>query len=78
MQLRVNCAPTAAPRAALALPPHAPLGTHSRVLMSTIWHSVSAIMDVLPVPLCACAMTSRPDRMGTTARCWMADGFSKP
>jgi hypothetical protein len=46
--------------------------------MSTIWHSDRAIMLVLPVPLCACAMTSRPERMGTTARCWMADGFSKP
>ncbi|MPD06850.1 hypothetical protein E2C01_102681 [Portunus trituberculatus] len=33
---------------------------------------------VLPVPDCACAMTSRPFTMGLMARCWMADGFSNP
>ena len=32
---------------------------------------------VLPVPDCACAITSRPLMMGTMALCWMADGFSK-
>ena len=35
-------------------------------------------MLVLPVPDCACAITSRPPMMGRIARCWMADGFSKP
>ncbi len=35
-------------------------------------------MVVLPVPLCDWAMTSRPLRMGSMARCWMADGRSKP
>jgi hypothetical protein len=32
---------------------------------------------VLPVPDCACAITSRPWVMGRIARCWMAEGFSK-
>ena len=29
-------------------------------------------------PDCAWAMTSLPVRVGFTARCWMAEGFSKP
>jgi len=33
---------------------------------------------VLPVPDCACWMTSRPCVNGTIPRCWMAEGFSKP
>ncbi len=33
---------------------------------------------VFPVPDCAWAITSRPLMLGTMARCWMADGFSKP
>jgi hypothetical protein len=33
---------------------------------------------VLPVPDCACAMVSRIIRRGLIARCWIADGFSKP
>jgi hypothetical protein len=33
---------------------------------------------VLPVPLCDCAMRSRPFVIGTMARCWIAEGFSKP
>lgn len=33
---------------------------------------------VLPVPDWACAITSRPLITGTIARCWMAEGFSKP
>jgi len=33
---------------------------------------------VLPVPDWACAMVSRIIRSGLMARCWMADGFSKP
>ncbi|RNA29565.1 hypothetical protein BpHYR1_041898 [Brachionus plicatilis] len=37
-----------------------------------------ANVAVLPVPDCDWAMTSRPDTIGTMARCWMADGFSKP
>jgi hypothetical protein len=32
---------------------------------------------VLPVPDCACAITSRPWVMGRIARCWIAEGFSK-
>lgn len=32
---------------------------------------------VLPVPDCACAITSRPWVMGKIARCWIAEGFSK-
>lgn len=52
--------------------------THSRRVVSSIWQRVMAIRLVLPVPDCACAMTSRPWTMGSTARCWMADGFSKP
>ena len=35
-------------------------------------------MVVFPVPLCACAIVSRPLRIGMIARCWIADGFSKP
>ena len=35
-------------------------------------------MVVFPVPLWDCAMTSRPRRIGMMARCWIADGFSKP
>mmetsp|Transcript_44215 Transcript_44215/g.70974 ORF Transcript_44215/g.70974 Transcript_44215/m.70974 type:complete len:203 (+) Transcript_44215:1042-1650(+) len=50
----------------------------SRVDVSSIWHSASEIIDVLPVPDCACAMTSRPEQMGMMARCWIAEGFSKP
>ena len=41
----------------------------------------SAAMEkvaVFPVPLCACAMTSRPLTMGLMARCCTAEGFSKP
>ena len=41
----------------------------SRVLVSSIWHSAREIIEVLPVPLCACAMTSRPLTMGMIARC---------
>jgi hypothetical protein len=37
-----------------------------------------AKVPVLPVPDCAWAMTSVPLMTGTMARCWMADGFSKP
>ena len=33
---------------------------------------------VLPVPDCACAMVSRIIISGLIARCWIADGFSKP
>jgi hypothetical protein len=33
---------------------------------------------VLPVPDCACAIVSRALMSGTIARCWIADGFSKP
>ena len=33
---------------------------------------------VLPVPDCACWITSRPLPNGTMPFCWMADGFSKP
>ena len=33
---------------------------------------------VLPVPDCACAMTSRLLTICEIARCWIADGFSKP
>ena len=33
---------------------------------------------VLPVPDCAWAITSLPLMIGLIARCWMADGFSKP
>jgi hypothetical protein len=32
----------------------------------------------LHLPDCACAITSSPIRIGFTARCWIADGFSKP
>jgi hypothetical protein len=39
------------------------------VLVSSIWHSASEIMLVLPVPLCACAITSRPLVIGKIARC---------
>ena len=53
-------------------------GAHSRSVVSSIWQRVMAIREVLPVPDCACAMTSRPWVMGSTARCWMAEGFSKP
>lgn len=53
-------------------------GPYSRLVVSTIWQTVRPIMDVLPVPDWAWAMTSRPRMMGITALCWMADGFSKP
>ena len=33
---------------------------------------------VLPVPDCACAIVSRFIISGLIARCWIADGFSKP
>jgi hypothetical protein len=33
---------------------------------------------VLPVPDCDWAITSWPWVMGRIARCWIADGFSKP
>ena len=33
---------------------------------------------VLPVPDCAWAITSLPLMIGLMARCWMAEGFSKP
>jgi hypothetical protein len=33
---------------------------------------------VLPVPDCACAIVSFRSTSGRMARCWMADGFSKP
>ena len=46
--------------------------------VSSCWMRATLIMLVLPVPDCACAMTSRPPVMGRIARCWMADGFSKP
>jgi hypothetical protein len=36
------------------------------------------MLRALHLPDCACAITSSPIRMGFTARCWMADGFSKP
>jgi hypothetical protein len=32
---------------------------------------------VLPVPDCACAITSCPLTTGTIARCWIAEGRSK-
>ena len=51
---------------------------HSLMAVSSCWMSATLIMLVLPVPDCACAMTSRPPVMGRIARCWMADGFSKP
>jgi hypothetical protein len=50
----------------------------SRTRLSTRWHEVTAIMLDLPVPDCACAITSRPSTIGFTARCWIAEGFSKP
>lgn len=31
-----------------------------------------------PVPLCDCAITSRPDMMGLMARCCTAEGLSNP
>lgn len=43
--------------------------TYSLVSVSTFWHTAREIMDVFPVPLCACAMTSLPFMIGTTARC---------
>lgn len=52
--------------------------SYSRELVSTIWQTDSAIMEVFPVPDWACAMTSRPLTMGRTALCWMAEGFSNP
>lgn len=55
-----------------------PGATHSRVDVSTTWHTERPIMEVFPVPDCACAMTSRPAMIGLMARCWMAEGFSKP
>ncbi|PNH02733.1 hypothetical protein TSOC_011259 [Tetrabaena socialis] len=42
------------------------------------WHVDTEIIDDLPVPDWAWAITSRPCTIGSTARCWMADGFSKP
>jgi len=33
---------------------------------------------VFPVPDWACAITSLPLTTGTIARCWIAEGFSKP
>lgn len=50
----------------------------SWTLVSMTWHTEREIMEVLPVPDWAWAMTSRPVMMGMTARCWMAEGFSKP
>lgn len=41
-------------------------------------HSPAQNVAVLPVPDCACWMTSRPLAKGTMPFCWMADGFSKP
>jgi hypothetical protein len=35
-------------------------------------------VPVLPVPDWACAMVSCPLMMGMIARCWIAEGFSKP
>jgi hypothetical protein len=32
---------------------------------------------VLPVPDCACAITSCPLTTGTIARCWISEGRSK-
>ena len=52
--------------------------THSRCLVSTFWQMDMAMREDLPVPDCACAMTSLPCTMGSRARCWMAEGFSKP
>ena len=37
-----------------------------------------ANVAVLPVPDCACAMTSRLLMICEIARCWIADGFSNP
>lgn len=43
--------------------------THSLSCGSKSWASEMAIMDVFPVPDCACAMTSRPCTMGRIALC---------
>mmetsp|Transcript_27549 Transcript_27549/g.110355 ORF Transcript_27549/g.110355 Transcript_27549/m.110355 type:complete len:315 (+) Transcript_27549:1419-2363(+) len=51
---------------------------HSCSELSTCWRMPIENVAVLPVPDWACAMTSRPMSMGLMARCWMADGFSKP
>ena len=52
------------------------------------WHSLNPVsifsriaienVAVFPVPDCAWAITSSPLMHGTIARCWIADGFSKP
>lgn len=41
---------------------------HSRSVVSSIWQRVMAIRLVLPVPDCACAITSRPCRGGARGR----------
>ncbi len=41
------------------------------------WRIEMEKVAVLPVPDCACAITSRPWIIGKSARCWIADGFSK-
>lgn len=49
----------------------------SRNVMSVDCSEAIENVAVLPVPDCACAMTSRPFTIGRIARCWIADGFSK-
>jgi len=50
----------------------------SRLLKSMFCSRPMLKVAVLPVPDCACAIVSRIMISGLIARCWMADGFSKP
>ena len=51
---------------------------HSRMLVSICWRIEIENVAVFPVPDWACAITSRPWIQGIIARCWIAEGFSKP
>jgi hypothetical protein len=62
---------------ASARPPAHPARPY-RCVVSMDWRAAMEKVAVLPVPLCAWAMTSRPLTMGLIARCCTAEGFSKP
>ena len=50
----------------------------SRLAMSMFWSRPMVKVAVFPVPDWAWAIVSRIMRSGLIARCWIADGFSKP
>jgi len=49
----------------------------SLTAVSSVCNADIENVAVFPVPDCACAITSRPDKIGPIALCCIADGLSK-